>query len=73
MTTVGSIGIGLLILIILWILTLLIFIYSVRAQSNIGWISLSIATCFTIILVIIPTERLESSEKKQEDLILVKK
>lgn len=62
MTTVGNIGIGLLVLIILWIVALIIFVVAVRNQSNIGWFAVAVAIVTTIILIIIPTE------KQQEQL-----
>lgn len=56
MTTVGNIGIGLLILIIVWIIALIFFVISVHQQSNLGWIGLGAATVLTLILTLIPIE-----------------
>lgn len=56
MTTIGSIGIGLFILIILWILALILFVVSVRLQSNLGWIGLGVVLSFTLIVSLIPLE-----------------
>ncbi|KAK9891547.1 hypothetical protein WA026_015509 [Henosepilachna vigintioctopunctata] len=57
MTTIGSIGIGLLILIIIWILALVVFVVGVKIQSNIAWIAISLATIGTICLVSLPVEK----------------
>lgn len=57
MTTIGSIGVGLFILIIIWIFALLAFVVAVRTQSNFGWIALAAATIITITLIVIPTEK----------------
>lgn len=63
MTTVGNVGIGLLFLLILWIITLIVFVVGVKFQSNISWITLGLATTITIILLIIPIDKGESSEE----------
>ncbi|KAL3266611.1 hypothetical protein HHI36_010775 [Cryptolaemus montrouzieri] len=63
MTTIGSIGIGLLILIIVWILALGIFVVGVKLQSNIAWIALGSAAVITIILISIPVEKHKPKEK----------
>ncbi|XP_050506378.1 transmembrane protein 218-like [Diabrotica virgifera virgifera] len=76
MTTIGNVGIGLFILIILWIITLVVFIVSIKLQSNISWISLGSATAITIILLIIPTDKgipLEESEVFEKDYCFVYK
>lgn len=57
MTTVGNIGIGLFILIVIWILALIIFVLAVRTQSYLGWLAVGTAFCVTIILILIPTEK----------------
>lgn len=62
MTTVGNVGIGLFILIILWILALIIFVIAVKTQSNLGWFALGIAAVVTIILTTIPTEHQETQK-----------
>lgn len=67
MTTIGSIGIGLFVLIILWILALIVFVVAVRNQSNFGWFAVSVALITTIILIIIPTEK----QEQQLETILV--
>lgn len=59
MTTIGSIGIGLFVLIILWILALIVFVVAIRNQSNFGWFAVSVALITTVILIIIPTEKQE--------------
>lgn len=67
MTTVGSIGIGLFVLIILWILALIVFVVAVRNQSNYGWFAVNIALITTVILIIIPTEK----QEQQLEVVLV--
>ncbi|CAG9766949.1 unnamed protein product [Ceutorhynchus assimilis] len=62
MATVGSIGIGLLILIILWIITLIVFVVGIKLQSNIAWIVLGLVSVFTITLLCIPTEKQQSQD-----------
>lgn len=57
MTTIGNVGIGIFILIILWIITLVVFVIGVRLQSNISWITLGSTTAITILLLIIPTDK----------------
>lgn len=57
MTTIGSIGIGLFVLIILWIVALIIFVVAVRNQSNFGWFAVGVALITTVILITIPTEK----------------
>ncbi|XP_044749488.1 transmembrane protein 218 isoform X3 [Coccinella septempunctata] len=57
MITVGSIGIGLLILIIVWIIALGIYVIAVKLQSNISWIALGTAAVITIILISFPVEK----------------
>lgn len=57
MTTVGNVGIGLLILLILWIIALIVFVVGVKFQSNISWITLGLATTVTIILLVIPIDK----------------
>lgn len=57
MTTVGNLGIGLLILIFLWIITLIIFVVGVKLQSNISWIALGTASAISILLLVIPTDK----------------
>ncbi|KAJ8943648.1 hypothetical protein NQ318_005650 [Aromia moschata] len=66
MTTVGNIGIGLLLLIIIWIITLIVFVVGVKLQSNISWIVLGSATAITILLLIIPTDRKTQPVKESE-------
>jgi len=61
MTTIGSIGVGLFILIIIWILALIVFVIAVRTQSNLGWFALGAATLLTVILVVIPTDKPQKS------------
>lgn len=56
MGTVGSIGVGLFILIILWIIALIVFVISAKLQANFGWVALFIVTLITIILVALPIE-----------------
>lgn len=56
MTRVGDIGIGIFVLIAIWIVTLFILVHSIRSQNNVGWIMLAISTCITVTLVIIPTD-----------------
>lgn len=57
MTTIGSIGIGLFVLVIVWIVALIVFVVGIKLQSNIAWIALASATCLTVLLLIIPTEK----------------
>lgn len=57
MTTVGSIGIGLLMLIVVWIVALAIFVIAVKLQSNLAWIALITAALITITLVSFPVEK----------------
>lgn len=70
MSTIGSIGIGLFILIILWIFALVVFVIAVRTQSNLGWFTIAISTIITITLVAIPVEKRRSVE---ESIIVVSK
>ncbi|KAJ8975066.1 hypothetical protein NQ317_005783 [Molorchus minor] len=55
--TIGNIGIGLLLLIIIWIAALIVFVVGVKLQSNISWIALGSATAITVLLLIIPADR----------------
>lgn len=57
MSTIGNIGIGLFILIILWILTLLLFVVAVKIQSNLGWFGIAFSSLVTIVLISIPIDR----------------
>lgn len=57
MTTIGNIGIGLFVLIIVWLLALITFVVGVKFQSNIAWIALGIAATLTALFLIIPTEK----------------
>lgn len=57
MTTIGNIGIGLFLLIILWIVALIVFVFGVKLQSNISWVALGTATSLTLLLIIIPTDK----------------
>lgn len=57
MTTIGNIGIGLFVLIIVWILALIVFVVGVKFQSNIAWIALGTAAALTAVFLIIPTEK----------------
>lgn len=59
MSTAGNIGFGLLTLLILWIVTLIIFVIAIKLQSNIAWIALGLTSAVTVILLIIPTEKPE--------------
>lgn len=59
MTTIGSVGIGLFVLIILWILALIVFVVAIRNDSNFGWFTVSVTFITTVILIIIPTEKQE--------------
>lgn len=61
MSTAGSIGFGLLTLLILWILTLIIFVIAIKLQSNIAWIALGLTSAVTIVLLVIPTEKPEDT------------
>jgi ABC-type Na+ efflux pump permease subunit len=61
---VGSIGVGLLVLIIVWILALIIFVVGIKFQNNVAWVSLSSATVLTILLIVIP---LDTHSKVVED------
>lgn len=63
MTTIGNIGVGLFILIIIWILALLVFVLAVKTQSNLGWIALGTALLITVILIVIPTEKKNQAEE----------
>ena len=56
MPTVGNIGIGLFVLIILWIVSLSVFVYFIREQSSIGWFTVITATLVTVILISIPLQ-----------------
>lgn len=67
MSTVGSIGIGLFILILVWILALLIFVFAVRNQSNFGWFAVGTALLFTIIIIFIPVEKQEQITQEAYD------
>lgn len=68
MTTIGSIGIGLFILIIVWILALIIFVFAVRAQSNFGWVALGVAALVTVVLISIPTQKANRQEEFQTEV-----
>lgn len=57
MTTIGNIGIGLFILLLLWIGALIIFVVGVKLQSNLSWIALVLATFITIVLLLFPTNK----------------
>lgn len=61
MSTAGNIGFGLLTLLILWILTLIIFVIAIKLQSNIAWIALGLTSAVTIVLLVIPTEKPEDT------------
>lgn len=67
MTTIGNIGIGLFILIIVWISTLIIFFIAVKTQSNLGWVAIGIALLITLILVLIPVEKINKAEAEEAD------
>lgn len=67
MSTIGGVGIGLLILLILWISTLIIFVICVKLQNNLGWIFLFVTSIITLILLAIPLE----DKKKQEIFITI--
>lgn len=69
MTTIGNIGIGLFILIIIWILALFIFVLAVRTQSNLGWFAVGTAFCITVILILIPTEKLNEVTQDTEETV----
>ncbi|KAG5897927.1 hypothetical protein JTB14_014041 [Gonioctena quinquepunctata] len=76
MTTIGNVGIGLFVLLILWIITLIIFVVGVRLQSNISWITLGSATAITIILLIVPTDKgtpLEEFDAVEKDYCIIYK
>lgn len=62
---VGSIGVGLLILILVWIIAIIVFVIGVKLQNNISWIVLISATVFTAILVLFPLET-NSNQKRLE-------
>ncbi|CAG9819678.1 unnamed protein product [Phaedon cochleariae] len=73
---IGNIGIGLFILILLWIITLVVFVIGVKLQSNISWITLGSATAITILLVIIPTDKgtpVEEFESTEKDYCIIYK
>lgn len=57
MTTIGNIGIGLFILLLLWIGTLIIFVIGVKLQSNLSWIALVLATFITVVLLLFPINK----------------
>lgn len=57
MTTIGNIGIGLFILLLLWIGTLIIFVIGVKLQSNLSWIALVLASLITVVLLLFPTNK----------------
>ncbi|KAJ8927479.1 hypothetical protein NQ314_020076 [Rhamnusium bicolor] len=69
MTTIGNIGIGLLLLIIVWIIALIVFVVGVKLQSNISWIALGSATVLTILLLIIPTDKKHQPIEEPEDIL----
>lgn len=69
MTTVGNIGIGLFILIIIWILALFIFVLAVRTQSNLGWLAVGTAFCITLILILIPTEKVNEAKQDTDETV----
>lgn len=69
MTTIGSIGIGLFILLIVWIVAIIIFVIGIKLQSNIAWIALGSASLLTVILLCIPTEK----HQKHSDIEFVEK
>lgn len=70
---IGTIGIGLFVLIIVWIVALIVFVFGVKYKSNIAWIALGLATSLTIILVLIPVEKSNLLEEPQEvTLYLIK-
>jgi len=56
MTTIGGVGIGFYLLGIVWILAIIFFVITIPLESNLGWVGLTAATIFTILLVLIPTE-----------------
>lgn len=72
MITIGNIGIGLFILLLLWIGTLVIFVIGVKLQSNISWIALGSAASITIILLLIPTDKGISQEEVDVNVKLFK-
>lgn len=57
MATIGNIGFGLLILLILWIITIIVFVVAIKLQSNIAWVALGLSSAFTVVLLTIPTEK----------------
>ncbi|CAH1992128.1 unnamed protein product [Acanthoscelides obtectus] len=65
MTTVGNVGIGLLILIFVWIVALVLFIVGVKLQNNISWIALGCATIISILLLVIPTDKRRPAEETE--------
>lgn len=77
LTTIGNIGIGLLILILVWIFALGIFVIAVKLQSNIAWIALCTAAVITIILASFPVEKhnkeLYDIETEDRDFTLIYK
>ncbi|KAH1026431.1 hypothetical protein HUJ05_000101 [Dendroctonus ponderosae] len=57
MATIGNIGFGLLILLVLWIITIIVFVVAIKLQSNIAWVALGLSTALTVVLLTIPTEK----------------
>lgn len=77
MTTIGNIGIGLFLLIIVWIIALIVFVIGVKLQSNISWVALGTATSLTLLLIIIPTDKkyqqVEEPETIEKDYMIIYK
>lgn len=68
MTTIGNIGVGLFVLILLWITALIIFVFAIKFGSNIGWLALLFAISTTLVLLIIP---LEKEEQQFEEFVVL--
>lgn len=69
MTTIGNIGIGLFLLIIVWIVALIVFVVGVKLQSNISWVALGTATSLTLLLIIIPTDKKYQQVEEPETIV----
>lgn len=67
MSTIAGIGIGLLVLLILWAITLIVFVICVKLQNNIGWIVLFTSAIITFILLIIP---LDNKKNQNQDILI---
>lgn len=66
---IGTIGVGLFVLIIVWILALIVFVVGIKFDNNFAWLSLSTAAILTVTLVLIPIENPKELVKETDNLV----